>query len=654
MVDVLFNLDPTGRVTITPKLQGDRTNKQVIPLDDGTTVRPVPLEDSDGNPYFEADSDGMLTVDLHPGSAASRVGSILYRVQVQASDEVTILVPDSGGNFSTMSPYEGQDPVSSKGDTGPVGPRGPAGPQGHTGAQGAKGDKGDTGATGATGAAGPPGHDGTDGAQGNPGHDAYDLIYVYLIAADNLTPSRPSGGSIDTATLTVTAPTPWSTGPGIPGADQALYFSTAAIPPGTTGTYNFLDTWSSVGEAGAQGPPGPTGPTGATGQQGQTGQRGPAGADGTDGAPGMDGTDGAPGTDGTDGWSPIFDLHQDGDRWVLQLHNWTGGTGAHPGFVGQYVGVAGFVTDVAQAIDLVGPQGPPGSGGGDFDFASLPGRNDPHTNHDIMLAESLTPYRTGLTHLIGLIGSSAGLGARLNPNPSTERAGDLPIVNADGDGYSHTSGDRLPPDPSEGSAGDALFRNDDGSGYHLGRIKHPDSNIVEVGFLPEATADAPKLVYLTHGYQAGNKEDATLTVGYQGAAAGYRFPIAGDPGYGHVNKDSPLSRVYGRIVTFADDGATPSIYVLDAIASFNENWLESLDRIQLGNTVFRLGDVEGPQGHEWQRRIIDFNEGFSASTEPTLDINFRIEDGASWYFTDNASQDPIDQGFWELPTHHRR
>src|SRR5690606_11629685 len=83
------------------------------------------------------------------------------------------------------------------------------------------------------------------------------------------------------------------------------------------------------------------------------------GAKGDQGDPGANGADG---DDGDDGWSPVFSIQNDGDRRVLRLDDWVGGTGTKPA-TGDYVGASGLTNDIAQAIDIRGPQGLQGSKG---------------------------------------------------------------------------------------------------------------------------------------------------------------------------------------------------------------------------------------------------------------------------------------------------
>ncbi|NBJ13356.1 hypothetical protein [Microvirga arsenatis] len=63
------------------------------------------------------------------------------------------------------------------------------------------------------------------------------------------------------------------------------------------------------------------------------------------------------GTTGDKGWSPVFSIVSDSARRVLQVTDWVGGAGTKPA-TGSYVGSAGLVSDIAQAVDIRGPAGP--------------------------------------------------------------------------------------------------------------------------------------------------------------------------------------------------------------------------------------------------------------------------------------------------------
>lgn len=89
------------------------------------------------------------------------------------------------------------------------------------------------------------------------------------------------------------------------------------------------------------------------------------GATGLTGATGATGNTGATGAAGTNGWSPILAVVSDGERRVLQVTDWTGGTGTKPA-TGSFIGPTGFVATAAQAVDIrgaTGATGPAGSNG---------------------------------------------------------------------------------------------------------------------------------------------------------------------------------------------------------------------------------------------------------------------------------------------------
>ena len=77
------------------------------------------------------------------------------------------------------------------------------------------------------------------------------------------------------------------------------------------------------------------------------------------GIPGMDGnngSNGSPGINGFNGWSPILSIQNDVERRVLKVEDWTGGTGTKPSS-GDYIGVGGLVPNIADGIDIRGPEG---------------------------------------------------------------------------------------------------------------------------------------------------------------------------------------------------------------------------------------------------------------------------------------------------------
>jgi len=75
------------------------------------------------------------------------------------------------------------------------------------------------------------------------------------------------------------------------------------------------------------------------------------------------GADGEDGDDGLNGWTPIFAIVSDGERRVLQVSDWTGGTGTKP-TTGLFVGATGFEALIGDGVDIRGESGAGGGGGG--------------------------------------------------------------------------------------------------------------------------------------------------------------------------------------------------------------------------------------------------------------------------------------------------
>ena len=80
------------------------------------------------------------------------------------------------------------------------------------------------------------------------------------------------------------------------------------------------------------------------------------------GATGTSGSTGATGGVGTNGWSPILAIISDSARRVLQVYDWTGGTGSKPA-TGSYIGVSGLTGVLASAVDVRGSTGATGATG---------------------------------------------------------------------------------------------------------------------------------------------------------------------------------------------------------------------------------------------------------------------------------------------------
>lgn len=71
---------------------------------------------------------------------------------------------------------------------------------------------------------------------------------------------------------------------------------------------------------------------------------------------------GAKGDQGDEGWSPVLSVVTDGARRVHRIVAWTGGAGDPPAS-GSYLGPAGVVTDIADAVDIRGGVGSQGQKG---------------------------------------------------------------------------------------------------------------------------------------------------------------------------------------------------------------------------------------------------------------------------------------------------
>ena len=142
---------------------------------------------------------------------------------------------------------------------------------------------------------------------------------------------------------------------------------------------------------------GVTGPTGATGA---TGPAGPTGATGATGATG---------TDGDDGWSPIFSAADDGARRVLQVSDWTGGTGTKP-TTGLYVGASGLTAVIGDAVDIRGATGAAGSGTGDLvaanNLSDLASITTARANLGLTIGTHVQAFDTDLNAIAALVSAA--------------------------------------------------------------------------------------------------------------------------------------------------------------------------------------------------------------------------------------------------------
>ena len=137
--------------------------------------------------------------------------------------------------------------------------QGGTGAQGEVGATGPKGDKGDQGDTGSQG---------IQGIQGNQGPQGPYDVHVYQNASS--APSAPTGGSVNVALGTITAPSGWSTTISTPAAGQKTYATRDTINP-SSDSGDVTPLWGTPYEVGGTGPAGATGPAGSDGSQGDQG-----------------------------------------------------------------------------------------------------------------------------------------------------------------------------------------------------------------------------------------------------------------------------------------------------------------------------------------------------------------------------------------------
>lgn len=144
-------------------------------------------------------------------------------------------------------------------------------------------------------------------------------------------------------------------------------------------------------QSNVQGPKGDQGVAGKDGRDGINGTNGTNGANGlsayqvavnngfvgtvTEWLASLQGQAGADGADGANGWTPILAVASDGNRRVIAVTSWTGGSGTPPPT--GYYGPSGIVSNIANAVDIRGIQGVQGLTGpkGDTGSNGLDGAN---------------------------------------------------------------------------------------------------------------------------------------------------------------------------------------------------------------------------------------------------------------------------------------
>lgn len=265
-----------------------------------------------------------------------------------------------------------------------------------------KGDQGDQGIQGIQGVQGIQGDAGSDGreVEFNKSVTHIQWRYVGEVSWINLVPLADIKGDQGDQGIQGIQGVPGEDGETVQIQNNGTYIQWKY--PSDAGWTNLILLSDLKGDAGD---PGPTGGTGATGAPGSDGSDGADGREvelqvtgthiqwryvggswtnlvalstitGPQGAPGNDGADGA---DGEDGWSPVFAVVADSSRRVLQVADWTGGTGTKP-TTGLYVGPTGFEASIANGVDIRGPEGAAGAGSGDMSKSTYDTDDDGKVN----------------------------------------------------------------------------------------------------------------------------------------------------------------------------------------------------------------------------------------------------------------------------------
>ena len=151
----------------------------------------------------------------------------------------------------------------------------------------------------------------------------------------------------------------------------------------------------------------------------------------------------------------------------------------------------------------------------------------------------------------------------------------------------------------------------------------PVDAIPNVGRLPDVTSTSENLVFLSHNYTEGVRDDAVLTVGHGFDYAGYSDGHVVEQ-IGAIDKTSPLNQLVGL--------GSATNYNLESVYSFNRAWLNEFSHIIIGENSYALGERFTEFGLH-VRRILNYPENLSAGT---LLLNFRRSDD-SYYWTSGST-----------------
>ena len=254
-----------------------------------------------------------------------------------------------------------------------------------------------------------------------------------------------------------------------------------------------------------------------------------------------------------------------------------------------YVGATGYVSDIANAIDIRGAAGTDGlvaatvAALAELDYPAL-------ADDDEIIARDVSQ--------MGSIHRSPLSAVRQRMFEASPRANPA-----------------LPARPSSSVVTDAA-----GTAYELTPTLTKNDIIPHVARLPDHTlAASPDLIYLDHDVVEGPAEDATLTVGAWNHGFGNIVGYSEFENEGTVNRSSPLVSIFGP-GTLAD-------YSIDTITSANQAWIDDFTHVEIEGTQYALAGSY-LSGFIYIRAIQNPPTGLSAAQ---LSLNFIRSDATSFY-----------------------
>ena len=143
-------------------------------------------------------------------------------------------------------------------------------------------------------------------------------------------------------------------------------------------------------------------------------------------------------------------------------------------------------------------------------------------------------------------------------------------------------------------------------------------SVLQVSRLPDTETDA--IVYLTHDYLEGSRDDATLTVGelestYEGWSSGRLFGAVGS-----TNRDM------GCVIAVIGVHLSGPTYILNQVWSQNRACLANVDGVKIGSTTYTNIALRSSLG-DW---VLTVSSAPTLSSA-TVDVNLRFSDG-TWKY----------------------